>query len=68
MARHILLEKAYEYAVPNSIDEPTGCTFNHDKGYWTSNITGTPMMEGKHAKKLVTKKCDRETGEDQKGE
>ena len=68
MAQHILLERAHKYDLSGSVELPKGCTYQHDKGYWTSNATGQIMMEGDDPKPPVSKKCDRETGEDQKGE
>ena len=37
-------------------------------GFWIDKSTGTAMMMSNHPEKVVTKKCDIETGEDQKGE
>ena len=65
---HILLERAYKYDVPIHNDIPRDFVFNQSKGYWISKSTGQPMMEGKDPKPAGSKKCDRETGEDQKGE
>ena len=68
MKQHILLEKAHRYDSPRQIDYPDDCTYQKEKGYWTVNSTGHVMMESPKPKPPVTKKADRETGEDQKGE
>ena len=65
---HVLLDQAHKYDVPVFDGIPNGCVFSQSKGYWISIATGQPMMEGKDPKPPVSKKCDRESGEDQKGE
>lgn len=47
---------------------PTNCTFREDRGYWTKNETGDVLMLCDDLRLPCSKKCDRETGEDQKGE
>lgn len=68
MKEHILLNKAFRYPVPIAEPIPKDCTFQEKQGYWTKNSTGEIMMLSKDPCGPVTKKCDRETGEDQKGE
>ena len=68
MTRHILLEQAYRYDIPINIGGPAGGTFNQDKGYWIRDSDGAALMESDDMPLCATKKCDRETGEDQKGE
>ncbi len=68
MNKHILLEKAHCYTEPVVVPEPKGCTFQEECGYWTKNNTGEVMMLSKDHFLVQSKKCDRETGEDQKGE
>lgn len=68
MAKHILLEQAFKYDVSISEGEPEGCTFNQRRGYWVSDLTGQALMESDAPRPSISKKCDRETGEDQKGE
>lgn len=68
MKRHLLLEKAYIYPLPTKQSSPDGCTFNDNKGYWVYDKTSQPLVTLKEHPKLETKKCDVETGEDQKGE
>ena len=65
---HVLLEHAYKYGVPIYGGTPDGCSFNQNQGYWVSNSTGLPLMESDNPKPSTTKKCDRESGEDQTGE
>ena len=65
METHILLERA----VRRPYDEiPTlriDTKYKIEIGYWTAG--GTPIVENNNFDR-VTKKCDQETGEDQKGE
>ncbi len=68
MKKHILLDKAYSYSEPTMVPIPEGYSFNERKGYWTNNITGEVMMLSDDRRLPTSKKCDRETGEDQKGE
>ena len=67
MKEHILLENAFRYSVPVSDPIPQGCTFQEKEGYWTKNSTGEIFMLSDDSGP-ISKKCDRETGEDQKGE
>lgn len=68
MKRHILLEKAFCYPDPGEIATPKNCTFLENSGYWIDDFTGEIMMLGTNPQHLQTKKFDRETGEDQKGQ
>jgi hypothetical protein len=68
MKEHFLLEKAFRYREPTVDPIPEGCTFQHRRGYWTKNDTGEVMMLSSDPRRPQTKKEDRETGEDQKGE
>ncbi|MEA4898653.1 MAG: hypothetical protein VB115_10455 [Christensenellaceae bacterium] len=68
MKKHILLEKAFSYPEPQGSLAPEGCTFSEQSGYWVKATTGEPMMRSNDPKRPQTKKADRETGEDQKGE
>lgn len=68
MAQHILLEKAYSYPEPTGTPMPDNCTFAEQSGYWRNNTTGEIMMLSDDPLRPQTKKSDRETGEDQKGE
>jgi hypothetical protein len=68
MGKHVLLEKAFRYEEPIAVLPPTDCFYDMRRGYWVYNATGEAMMLSKDPRPLQTKKCDRETGEDQKGE
>ncbi len=67
MKEHILLEKAHRYTEP-SISVLNDYVFQEKRGYWTKCSTNEVMMLGSNLRLSQTKKCDRETGEDQKGE
>ncbi len=68
MKDHIILEKAIKYNIPNQNLTPNGCTYNAKKGFWVDPTSNNAMMKTYNPKKPTTKKCDVETGEDQKGE
>lgn len=68
MKQHILLEKAHCYPAPSVIPVPENYTFAEQSGYWRNNFTGEIMMLSSDPQRPQSKKCDRETGEDQKGE
>lgn len=68
MSNHILLDKAYCYPKPIGMPKPERCTFNGKNGYWVNNGTGEIMMLSNDPLRVQSKKCDVETGEDQKGE
>lgn len=68
MKKHILLDKAYVYEdIPSNL-MPEGCYYDRACGLWRVDNTGEVMMIGNCAQRPETKKCDVETGEDQKGE
>ncbi len=68
MKEHILVEKAFRYSEPTVEPVPINCTYQMKKGYWINNSTGEVMMLSSDQQRPQSKKCDRETGEDQKGE
>lgn len=68
MKQHILLEKAHCYPEPVKIPMLENYTFVEQSGYWRDNATGEIMMLSNNPRRPQTKKEDRETGEDQKGE
>ncbi len=68
MREHIIIEKAVKYSVPDQSPTPYGCTYKTQEGYWVENLSNTAMMKSDNPQKPTTKKCDIETGEDQKGE
>lgn len=68
MKQHILLEKAFTYEnIPQKLT-PDDCSYDRKGGLWRVDSTGEAMMTSDFAQKPQTKKCDVETGEDQKGE
>lgn len=67
MKEHILLEEAKRYDVDTNLNL-NGCTFLSKDGYWEDDNTREPMMFGENPRRAQSKKCDIETGEDQKGE
>lgn len=68
MRQHILLEKAYTYNNQPRKLAPEGCSYDRKCGLWRVDSTGEVMMVSHFAQRPETKKCDIETGEDQKGE
>lgn len=68
MKQHILIEKAKKYNPNDDMFKMENCTFNHTSGYWMINDTNEVLMLTNRAPQVMTKKCDRETGEDKKGE
>ena len=68
MKDHIILEKATKYNVPDQPPVPDDCTYNEKKGFWVDNSSNIAMMKTEKPQKPTSKKCDIETGEDQKGE
>jgi len=68
MREHVLLDKAYEYEnVPKEL-RPNNCYYDRADGLWRVKGTKSIMMVSDYAQKPQSKKCDIETGEDQKGE
>lgn len=68
MKEHIILEKAKRYNTSNQNIVPSGCTYKSQEGFWVENISNKAMMKSDKSQKPTSKKCDIETGEDQKGE
>ncbi|MCL4551795.1 MAG: hypothetical protein M1495_24870 [Bacteroidetes bacterium] len=68
MKKHILLEKATRKPYSENISLPENAQYNHKEGYWL--IDGLPLTKSKIYKDDIpgSKKCDLETGEDQKGQ
>lgn len=67
MTKHILIEHAKRKPYSASPEMPRDATYDMGKGYWLSQ--GEPLVSpGSKYGALVSKKCDQETGEDQKGE
>lgn len=68
MKDHILLDKAKKYDIPSSILIPNGCSYKAKEGFWVDDSSNIAMMKTDKPQKPTSKKCDIETGEDQKGE
>lgn len=67
MSQHILIELAKRKPYSASPEMPKEAVFDSAKGYWISE--DEPLVSpGSKYGALVSKKCDQETGEDQKGE
>lgn len=69
--KHILLEKSFKYKEQMKDREDKLdliCKYNREKGYWVLRDSNEPLMKSNLSLKPMTKKADRETGEDQKGE
>lgn len=67
MSEHILIQHAKRKPFSNAPDMPVGSIFDHKKGYWIKDGERLVTKNSKYGE-WVTKKCDQETGEDQKGE
>lgn len=65
---HPLLNRAQKYPRRDVNLAPAGCIYDDDIGAWRLISTGELWVETCERKGLETKKCDIETGEDQKGE
>jgi len=68
MKEHLLLEKAYIYPVPKSTPDMSGFEYDAQGGYWIDSVTKEPFVMNSAYPGTRSKKCDVETGEDQKGE
>ena len=65
---HPLLERAHKYPYRNVDLAPPGCTYDDEIGAWRLRETGQLLVETPRWKGMTTKKMNKETGEDQKGE
>lgn len=68
MIDHPLVKYAKRYSTPIAVPTPQGCRYDTQAGYWVMCDSGQPMMTSDSAVMPITKKYDRETGEDMKGE
>lgn len=66
--QHILINKAKSYPTPNPVLAESSSVSNVERGYWQLKSTMEPMVTSDMAIHPATKKYDRETGEDMKGE
>lgn len=64
---HLFLDRVFEYELRKPESMPDIYTYNANVGYWT-DVNGSPCVLDSEFSKPMTKKEDRETGEDQKGE
>lgn len=67
MNQHILIQHAKRKQFSSTPDMPQGSFFDHTRGYWVKDGEVLVKQDSKYGQ-TVTKKCDQETGEDQKGE
>lgn len=65
---HILLTNAFVYKKKSQSPVPAGFHFDKQLGAWVSDADNFPMVLDPFHKGTSTKKCDIETGEDQKGQ
>ena len=64
---HLLIKHAKRSRYKEVPDMPDSAKYNFQKGLW--EVNSTPLMDlSDFANGQATKKCDQETGEDQKGE
>lgn len=68
MKKHILLEKATRRPYSENIKLPKNAKYNHKEGFWLIDDLPLTKSEIYEDDKPGTKKCDLETGEDQKGQ
>ena len=66
--QHILIDKAKRYPTPRPVLAEDSSTYNVERGYWQLKATMEPMVASDMAVHPTTKKYDRETGEDMRGE
>jgi hypothetical protein len=67
MSGHILIKHAKRKPYSKIPEMPEDAVYDDKKGYWISGADPLVSPGSKYGA-LVTKKCDQETGEDQKGE
>lgn len=64
---HLFLEKVFEYDLREPESMPDKYSYNDNTGYWMDEYQNPCILSSEFTKPM-TKKEDRETGEDQKGE
>lgn len=67
MSDHVLIALAKRKLYAAIPDMPEGCSYDYDRGLWTK-ANDVLVSHDSEFGVQVTKKCDVETGEDQKGE
>lgn len=67
---HILIDLARKYTSPLAClpESNKDLAYDIERGYWTIIPFNKPLVEDPKCSILATKKYDRETGEDMKGE
>ena len=65
---HFILDNAKRYDEPNGKIAPDNAAYDAKAGYWTEDFGSNPLINSDRFQNMSTKKEDRETGEDQKGE
>ena len=65
---HFILDNAKRYDEPNTEILPEEAIYITRIGYWTDKLNHIPLINSEGFRYMSTKKEDRETGEDQKGE
>lgn len=66
MTEHVLLKYATVRRYSENIELPEGAEYSYQGGYW--RLKESPLVRDKRfVENNSTKKCDQETGEDQKG-
>lgn len=67
MSEHLLVKHSTRKKYSEIPELPKGAEYDTERGYWT--IAGGPLvLSDEFINDPVSKKCDQETGEDQKGE
>jgi hypothetical protein len=67
MNNHVLVKLAKRKPYSSTPDMPDDAYYDSIKGYWMDK-KGALVSSGSEYGARVSKKCDQETGEDQKGE
>ena len=65
---HFIINNAQRYDEPDHDPVPEHATFDDEAGYWADDMSGKVLITNDGFQGMGTKKEDRETGEDQKGE
>ena len=67
MKQHILIQNATRKPYSSIPPMPNEAFYDNEKGYWVKDGDALVSQKSVYGR-MVTKKCDQETGEDQKGE
>ena len=65
---HFILKNAHRYNDPAMPPVPNDAEYDDRAGFWRDRKSGNALISNDGFQNQSTKKCDRETGEDQKGE